>query len=43
MNSLIKFWSACQLERAPYIHPADMEVVARHPELFDTKIVHLTR
>jgi hypothetical protein len=39
MNSLSKFWSACQFERAPYVHPADMEVVARHPELFDTKIV----
>jgi hypothetical protein len=32
------FWSRCKLRAPPYIHPADKEVVAANPKLFDTKI-----
>lgn len=38
MNSLVEFWSDCDLRKGPFIHPLDREVLANHPKLVDRKV-----
>jgi len=39
MTSLVKFWSECDLRRAPYVHPRDLSVIrSKFSQLFDFEV-----
>ncbi len=38
MNSLVKFWSKCKLDKPPYIHPDDCKLAKSQFDLFDFKV-----